>query len=177
MNCFGDYYFWDRGLNGGELLLFAIISLFIVSILLWYYNKIPKNKFKEGDFQQERKTSRLPKLLAYLLLIIPGIILLVEFLNYGNTFSTFDIIMLSSITTLILYTNLTSKIKKVTKRSNLNNPIYQSKDIILQSNSLNASFIIAEKTTSVWIKVITFIMIIVISFTPLYQLLGTGYFW
>ena len=76
---------------------------------------------------------------------------------------------------LLLYYHKISKSN--TPNSEFDNPIYQTKDIILQSNSLNASFIIAEKTTSIWIKVITFIMIFVISFTPLYQLLGTGYFW
>ncbi|UAM97415.1 hypothetical protein K8354_13970 [Polaribacter litorisediminis] len=74
----------------------------------------------------------------------------------------FDTIVLISITTLIVYSNITPEIKKRIKISNLNNPIYQTKDILLQSNSLDASFIIAEKTTSIWVKVITVIMIVVV---------------
>lgn len=176
MNCFGDYYFGCRGLNGGELLLFAIISLFIVLILLWYYNKIPKNKFKVGDFQIERKTSRLPELLAYLLLIIPSITLLVEFFNFGNLFTIFDTIILCSLFAVIIYSSIKPETKQIIERPKLDNPIYQTKDILLQSNSLDASFIIAEKTTSTWVKIITFIMIAVVLCTPLYKLLGTGYF-
>ena len=107
MNCFGDYYFWDRGLNGGELLLFAIISLFIVSILLLYYNKIPKS---------------------------------------NNSKPKFD------------------------------NSLYQFKDILLQSNNLDANFILAEKTTSTFTKTLVYIMILIVAFTPLYQLFGVDHF-
>lgn len=66
--------------------------------------------------------------------------------------------------------------KNINSKEELDTPIYQSKDILLQSNSLDASFIIAEKTTSTWVKVITFIMIVIVAFTPLHQLLETGYF-
>ena len=107
MNCFGDYYFWDRGLNGGELLLFAIISLFIVSILLLYYNKIPKS---------------------------------------NNSKPKFD------------------------------NSLYQFKDILLQSNNLDANFILAEKTTSTFTKTLVYLMILIVTFTPLYQLFGVEHF-
>ena len=92
--------------------------------------------------------------------------------GYGLMIFTLSSFLITSI--LLLFYNIIPKSKNL--KSEIDNPIYQSKDIILQSNSLNASFIIAEKTTSVWIKVITFIMIFVISFTPLYELLGIGYF-
>lgn len=75
---------------------------------------------------------------------------------------------------LLLFYNIIPKSNS--GKRDLDTPIYQTKDILLQSNSLDASFIIAEKTTSTWAKVITFIMIVVVLFTPLYKLLGTGYF-
>lgn len=173
--CFGGCYnYWS--MSAFDLLMFGLGSFILISILLFYYSKIPKSNFIDGDNRTERKTSRLPIMLAYLLVIIPSIILSVDFFNYGNIFSMFDTIVLISITTLIVYSNITPEIKKRIKISYLNNPIYQTKDILLQSNSLNVNFIIADKTTSTWVKVIIFIMIVVISFTPLYQLLGIGYF-
>lgn len=78
------------------------------------------------------------------------------------------------VSTLIAYYNKIPKSNSPEKK--LGTPIYQTKDILLQSNSSDASFIIAEKTTSTWVKVITVIMIVVVSCTPLYKLLGTGYF-
>lgn len=175
LNLLGPYPFGNHT-TFFDLLMFALGSFFIISMLFLYYSKIPKRNFKENDIQTEEQTSRLPKLLIYLLFIIPSITLLVEFFNFGNIFSMFDTIVLISITTLIVYSNITPEIKKRIKISNLNNPIYQTKDILLQSNSLDASFIIAEKTTSIWVKVMTVIMMVVVLLTPLYKLLGTRYF-
>jgi hypothetical protein len=109
ISCFpSDYYsFLERGLNGGELLLFTIISLILVSILLWYYNKIPKTNSPKNEFET---------------------------------------------------------------------PIYQSKDILLQSNYNDINFIIAEKTTSTWVKILVYFLIAFVAITPLYQLLGVAHF-
>jgi hypothetical protein len=54
--------------------------------------------------------------------------------------------------------------------------IYQSKDILLQSKALEANFIIAEKTTSTYTKTLVYIMILIVAFTPLYQLFGIAHF-
>ena len=102
----------------------------VISFLLWYYNNIPKSNFKETDSKAERKVLRLPKLIVYLLITIPSIIMLIEFFNFGKLFTSFDIIALSSMATFILYLNITPEIKKLIKRPKLDNPIYQTKDII-----------------------------------------------
>jgi hypothetical protein len=179
ISCFpGSYYYIsERGLNAGELLLFTILSLILVTFLLIYYKTIPKSNFNESDIQVKRTISDWPKLLIYLLIIIPTLILVIEFFNFGNLFTGFDIFMLSSLTTIMLYLNITPKIiKKIVKKQNLKNPIYQTKDIFLQSNSLDANFIIAERTTSTFVKVFVCILIVLVALTPLYQLLGVEHF-
>jgi hypothetical protein len=168
INCFG----YKNDPNAYDLFMFGLGSFAIISILLFYYSKIPKSNFKENDIQTERKISRLPKMILYLSILIPIIILLVDFFNFGNLFTSFDIIMLSSITAFILYSNITPEIKKLIKRPELDNPIYQTKDILLQSNSTNVSFVITERTTSIWVKVIAFVLIFSIAFTPFQEFLG-----
>ena len=108
INCFPDYSLYFRGLNGSELFLFTFISLILVSGLLWYYSKIPKNK------------------------------------------------------TLI---------------SELDTPIYQSKDILLQENNLQGNDFPIEKTTSVWAKLLVYTLIIIVATTPLFELFGIDSFY
>ncbi|QOD60070.1 hypothetical protein H9I45_12050 [Polaribacter haliotis] len=103
INCFGYY----NEPNGYDLLIFALGSFIMISILLAYYNKIPKS---------------------------------------------------------------------ITSKDKLETPIYESKDIILQSNSLDANFTITEKSTSTFVKVFVCVLIGLVAFTPLYQLLGVEYF-
>jgi hypothetical protein len=50
--------------------------------------------------------------------------------------------------------------------SELDNPIYETKDILLQSNSADVSFVLAEKSTSTLIKVFAFVLILLMVFTP-----------
>jgi hypothetical protein len=95
------------------------------------------------------------------------------------TLSSFDLLMFTLgsfiiISMLLLYH---SKIPKSSiPKSELDNPIYQSKDILLQTNNLEANFIVAEKTTSTFTKTLVYIIIAIVIFTPLYQLLGVEYF-
>ena len=98
---------YEFGLDLIGLLLFGIGSFVLISMLLFYYNRIPKSNSPKNELQT---------------------------------------------------------------------PIYQSKDILLQSNSSEINFVIAEKTTSTWVKIFAAIMIIIVAFTPLHELLGTGYF-
>ncbi len=167
--CFGDCY---RTMSGGDLIFVTFLFAVIISFLLFYYDRIPKSNLNENEIQVERKVSRLPKLILYLSIVIPSIILLVEFFNFGNLFTGFDIIMLSSLATLVLYSNITPEMKKIIKRPNLDNPIYQTKDIILQSNAADANFVIAERTTSTWAKVLVIVLILCIAFTPFQEFLG-----
>lgn len=60
-------------------------------------------------------------------------------------------------------------------KSELNSLIYQSKDILLQSDSANVSFVLAEKTTSSWIKILAFVLTLYIVFTPFQELLLKQY--
>lgn len=98
---------------------------------------------------------------------------------FGNPLSAYDLIIftlgsLVVISILLLYYN---RIPKSTKQiSELENPIYQSKDILLQSKIEDANYLAVEKSTSFWVKVLVYIMIGIVVFTPLYKLLGTDYF-
>jgi hypothetical protein len=46
----------------------------------------------------------------------------------------------------------------------------------LQSNQVDTNFLIAEKTTSTWVKAIIFLFIAIVIFTPFYELMGVAYF-
>ncbi|QNM84868.1 hypothetical protein H9W90_11780 [Polaribacter pectinis] len=96
-----------RQLNAYDLLMFALGSMVIISILNFYYNRIPKSNTLESE---------------------------------------------------------------------LKNPIYDSKDVLLQSNNLNTNFIIEEKSTSIFVKMFVYILIALVVITPLYQLLGVEHF-
>jgi len=169
--CFGDCYS-SGTMTGGELLFVTLCFSVIISALAFYYDRIPKSNFNENDIQLERKTSRWPKLFVYLLFIIPAIILFIEFFNFGNLFTGFDVFMLCSLVALILYLNITPKIEKVLYRQELDNPIYQTKDVFLQSNSSSANLIITQSATSTWVKVLAFILIAFVVVIPVDQLFG-----
>ncbi|MGY8909426.1 MAG: hypothetical protein ACKVIG_06135 [Flavobacteriales bacterium] len=90
---------------------------------------------------------------------------------FGNYTTFFDLLMFALgsfvvISILLLYYN------KIPKSNNskpkFDNPLYQSKDILLQSNNLDANFILAEKTKSTFTKTLVYIMILIVAFTPLY---------
>lgn len=98
---------YEYGLDFAALVLFSFGSFMVISILLFYYSKIPKSNSSKSEIQT---------------------------------------------------------------------PIYQSKDILLQSNQVDANFLIAEKTTSTWVKGFVFVLIFLVVVTPLYQLLGVEYF-
>ena len=85
-----------------DLVVFGLGAFIIVSILLWYYNRIPINN---------------------------------------------------------------------DSRSELTIPIYQSRDVLLQSKFNETNFIIADRTNSTWVKAITYILITIVIVTPFSQLL------
>ena len=98
---------------------------------------------------------------------------------FGNYTTFFDLLMFALgsfvvISILLLYYN------KIPKSNNskpkFDNSLYQFKDILLQSNNLDANFILAEKTTSTFTKTLVYIMILIVAFTPLYQLFGVDHF-
>jgi hypothetical protein len=52
----------------------------------------------------------------------------------------------------------------------LENPIYQSKDFLFQSNSTDSNLIITKSTSSTFVKIIVFILISFVVFIPVDQL-------
>ena len=93
---------------------------------------------------------------------------------FGNYTTFFDLLMFALgsfvvISMLLLYYN------KIPKSNNskpkFDNPLYQSKDILLQSNNLDANFILAEKTASTFTKTLVYILILIVAFTPLYKII------
>lgn len=98
---------------------------------------------------------------------------------FGNYTTFFDLLMFALgsfvvISILLLYYNKIPKSNN--SKTKFDNPLYQFKDILLQSNNLDANFILAEKTTSTFTKTLVYIMILIVAFTPLYQLFGVDHF-
>jgi hypothetical protein len=56
--------------------------------------------------------------------------------------------------------------------SELTNPIYQTKDILLQSSSNDVNFIITQSSTLTLVKILVFVLIAFVVFIPVDQLLG-----
>ncbi len=92
---------YEYGLDLEALIMFALGSFLIISILLFYYNRIPKSNPTKSD---------------------------------------------------------------------LDNPIYQTKDILLQSNCNDSNLIITESATSTWVKILVFILIAFVITNPVDQL-------
>ncbi len=83
----------------------------------------------------------------------------------GFTFGSFCVI-----TFLLFYYDRIPKSK--IDQSKLTNPIFQTTDIFLQSNSAETSFSIAESKTSTWVIVLAFVLILCVAFTPFQEFLG-----
>ena len=64
--------------------------------------------------------------------------------------------------------------KRISRSTNmvdvLDNPIYQAKDILLQSNNLDVNLISTQSTTSIWVKAFVFILIAFVVVIPVDQL-------
>ena len=92
---------------------------------------------------------------------------------YFNELSAFDLSMfaLGSFVIICILNLYYNKIPRSNSSINeLNNPIYQSRDILLQSKGNDINFVFAEKTTSTSVKVILFILIALVVITPIDQL-------
>jgi hypothetical protein len=89
---------------------------------------------------------------------------------FGSSLSGFHVAMfiIGSFTVISILLLYCSKIPKSNNLiTELDNPIYQTKDILFQSNSANTNFIIAQKTTSVFVKVCVYIAIFIFVVFPL----------
>lgn len=94
---------FSNSLSFCDLLCFGLGSFVMISILSWYYNRIPKSSYSTNDLERS---------------------------------------------------------------------IYQSKDILLQEYKVQAEYIPAGKTTSVWVKTIVYILVLLVAITPLFELFG-----
>ncbi len=98
---------------------------------------------------------------------------------YDSSLSAFDILIFALgsfiiISILLLYYSKISK-SNISK-SELDNPIYLSKDALFQTTNSDTNLIFVYKTTSKFTKLLVYTMIIIVTFTPLYQLLVVEHF-
>ncbi len=96
--------------------------------------------------------------------------------------TAYDLLMFSVgsfvvISFLLMYYDILSRKSNNRNQIELSNPIYQSSDILLQSKNNDASFVIAKKSTSTFVKIIVFILVLYILFNPLNQYLNFDYFY
>jgi hypothetical protein len=96
-------------------------------------------------------------------------------LGYQNEPNAYDLLMFGLgsfvvISILLFYYNSISKSNNSSRE--LSNPIYRSKDILLQSNNSNVNLIITQSNTSAWVKVLVFILIAFVVIVPADKFLG-----
>ena len=156
---------YENGLDFQALIFYGFGSVIVVFILLIYYQMIPKSDL-ETEIKKPLISSHFLSLFSYLLVLLPTTLLFINLINIGNTFKKLDMVILCCIISLLLYFNISSKSKKSLKRQNLNNPIYQYKDILLQPKHNKVGFLESDKTTSIWVKVFVYIIVTIVVFTP-----------
>ncbi|WP_299106257.1 hypothetical protein [uncultured Tenacibaculum sp.] len=102
------------------------------------------------------------------------------FISYFKDLITgFDLFIICSIIILVNYLKYLEKPKSNSvslDNLELDSPLYQTNDILLQGNNLELEFKPFAERTSIWVKTIVFVLIFLVAVTPLYQLLGTEYF-
>jgi hypothetical protein len=89
------------------------------------------------------------------------------------TISTYDLLMftLGSFVVISILNFYYSRIPKSNNSiSEFDTPIYQTQDILLQSNSNNANLISTQDTTSTWAKIVVFVLITFVVIIPVDQL-------
>ena len=89
---------------------------------------------------------------------------------YPNAYN----LLMFSLGALVLISFLVFYYNKIPKSNHtitaLDNPIYQTQDILLQSNSNNANLISTQDTTSTWAKIVVFVLITFVVIIPVDQL-------
>ena len=107
--------------------------------------------------------------------LLPTIICCFGYCYSYKTISSYDLLMFA-IGALVIISILNFYYQRIPKSNNSindsQNPIYQTKDILLQSNSAEASFVIAKRSTSILVKVLVFVLIFSFVFTPFQEFLG-----
>jgi hypothetical protein len=93
--------------------------------------------------------------------------------NYYWSISAYDLLIFG-LGSFVIISMLLFYYNKISKSTNeideLDNPIYQSKDILLQSNGNSTNLISTQSTASTWVKVLVFILIAFVVVIPVDQL-------
>jgi len=93
---------------------------------------------------------------------------------FDRVLSAYDLLMFSLgafviITILLLYYIRIPKSNQ--PKSYLQTLIYQSKDILLQSNYTDSNVLFVKEKASAWVKVVSFILVVIVAVTPFFELL------
>jgi len=75
---------------------------------------------------------------------------------------------------LLFYKRISNETEYLSSQINL--PIYNSKDVFSQETVGDSNFVLIEKTTSIWTKIIVYGLAILIMTTSMSKLLGISYF-
>lgn len=93
--------------------------------------------------------------------------------NYYWSMSAYDLLIFA-LGSFVIISFLLFYYKRIPKSNHsiteLDNPIYQTKDILLQSSSSDANFMITQNTTSAWVKILAFALIAFVVIIPVDQL-------
>jgi len=104
---------------------------------------------------------------------------IINCLGFENEPNAFDLLVFS-IGSFILISILSLLYKKIPKSTasliELENPIYKSKDILLQQSNFDIDNFPIGKATSNLTRIVIFILIALVAIIPLYQLFGFEYF-
>ena len=97
--------------------------------------------------------------------------------EYGLDLSALLVFAFGSLVMILVLLFYYNRIPKSnTPKDKLQSPIYQSKDLLLQTKPEDVYLLLPDKTNSILAKAFIFIIIYVVAFTPLYLLLGVEYF-
>lgn len=99
----------------------------------------------------------------------------IHFMPYENGLDFFGLIIFAFgsfvlISILLFYYNRIPKTNQ--NKTELDNPIYQTKDILFHSKCNDANLIITQSSTSIWVKILVFILIAFVVIIPIDQLFG-----
>jgi len=94
---------------------------------------------------------------------------------FSNSLSFFDLLCfgLGSFVLVFILSWCYNRIPKNSHSINdLERSIYQSKDILLQEYKVQTEYAPTGQTTSIWVKTIVYILVLLVAITPLFELFG-----
>ena len=176
INCLGTYH--EKTVSFYDLFIFGIGSVFVISLLLFYYSKISKNRILNNgkEYIEVKKDYFIwANIIASIVILFFITSSIEEIIKYS------DMLILVSLGLSIFYLNYIHKgttIKRIYKQLDLQRSIYsQRKDILLQEKSVSGVYLTQEKSLSVWMKLTIYMLVIIAIITPLHQLFGLSNFY